>query len=217
MTNPDLLGLPADPILSKEKIMANYSEPMFWGERNCIKPEQIAETGYVSGDNPAAAHENYFRNQTYKCIKELQEGAVAHDDLLFYASSFVTKAGFCGPTSMCTCIGVEDCKVTVTGTGEISDVLGTSGAWVHYMCKQGVLTIPSGITRIGARIFYGCNLDLIYIPKSVTEIGEHAFALEGNQSFETVIRYGGTVAEYRAITKGSGWAEGRSCTVEYAG
>ena len=74
--------------------MANYSEPMFWGERNCIKPEQIAETGYVSGVNPAAAHENYFRNQTYKCIKELQDKALTLDDAWWYFDTFVTKAGF---------------------------------------------------------------------------------------------------------------------------
>lgn len=48
------------------------TEPMFWSGQNCICPEGIAKTGYQSGDNPAAEHENYFRRQTYLCIKELQ-------------------------------------------------------------------------------------------------------------------------------------------------
>lgn len=49
-------------------------EPMYWSGENCVQPEAIAETGYVAGDNPAAEHENYFRHQTYLCIKELQVG-----------------------------------------------------------------------------------------------------------------------------------------------
>lgn len=52
--------------------MSDYTEPMFWSGNNCIQPGSIAQTGYVGGDNPAAEHENYFRHQTYMCIKELQ-------------------------------------------------------------------------------------------------------------------------------------------------
>lgn len=197
--------------------MANYSEPMFWGERNCIKPEQIAETGYVSGDNPAAAHENYFRNQTYKCIKELQARALTTNDIWPYTETTVTKAGFCGPACMCVTIGMENCDATVTGTGEISDSYIKSGKWTHHLCVQGMLDISSGITKIGAYAFYDDKFDMLCIPRSVTEIGEKAFALLNNQPFETIIRYAGTADEFRAITKGSDWAKGRSWTVEYAG
>ena len=52
--------------------MSDYTEPMFWGGNNCICPEGIAQTGYQPHDSPAAEHENYFRRQTYLCIKELQ-------------------------------------------------------------------------------------------------------------------------------------------------
>lgn len=55
--------------------MSEYNtctEPMFWCGNNCLKPEGIAQVGYQAGDNPAAEHENYFRRQTYLCIKELQ-------------------------------------------------------------------------------------------------------------------------------------------------
>lgn len=52
--------------------MNEYTEPMFWGGNRCVQPGQIAQMGYQPGDNPAAEHENYFRRQTYLCIKELQ-------------------------------------------------------------------------------------------------------------------------------------------------
>lgn len=52
--------------------MSDYIEPMFWSGSNCAKPGTIAQAGYQAGDNPAAEHENYFRRQTYLCIKELQ-------------------------------------------------------------------------------------------------------------------------------------------------
>lgn len=52
--------------------MTQITQPMFWGKNHCEEPGAIAQTGYQKGDNPAAEHENYFRRQTYLCIKQLQ-------------------------------------------------------------------------------------------------------------------------------------------------
>ena len=52
--------------------MNTFSQPMYWGDKNCIQPTDIADVGYVPGNNPAAEHENYFRHQTYICLLELQ-------------------------------------------------------------------------------------------------------------------------------------------------
>lgn len=67
--------------------MSDFTEPMYWGGTNCVKPENVAESGYVAGDNPAAEHENYFRHQTYLCLKELQDAITEVNGHLSYIDS----------------------------------------------------------------------------------------------------------------------------------
>lgn len=54
--------------------------PMVWSGDGAENPDGVIDT-YAAGDNPAAAHENYFRYQTQQCIEELQQsvGAMLYD------------------------------------------------------------------------------------------------------------------------------------------
>ena len=67
------------------------------------------------------------------------------------------------------------------------------------------VTIPAGVTNIGYRAFYCCTgLTSITIPASVTTIGADAFYLCRNL---TSIIFEGTIAQWRALSKGAEWNE----------
>ena len=65
------------------------------------------------------------------------------------------------------------------------------------------ITIPDSVTSIGSYAFFGCTgLTSITIPNSVTSIGEAAFS---RCTGLTNIYYGGSSAEWAAVTKGNLW------------
>ena len=78
------------------------------------------------------------------------------------------------------------------------------GDWAFRGCTSlESVTIPTSVTKIGNRTFYDCtSLASMEIPTSVTEIGEDAFAY-CSQLEE--VKYLGTKAQWRNITKGDEW------------
>lgn len=84
----------------------------------------------------------------------------------------------------------------------ISDNVTTIGDSAFNRCKSlASVTIPNSVTTIGAFAFRNCrSLTSVTIPDGVTTIGEDAFSW--CTSLETV-NYGGTKAEWEAITIGA--------------
>ena len=77
------------------------------------------------------------------------------------------------------------------------------GAWAYFCSSLTSITIPDGVTSIGSAAFYGCSsLTSITIPTGVTSIGDSAFKY---CSSLTSITYGGTKAQWEAISLGSDW------------
>ena len=72
-----------------------------------------------------------------------------------------------------------------------------------YKLTLNSITISSGTKKLGIGMFAGCMaLTTVTIPSSVTEIDTGVFIQCSNL---TTINYGGTMAQWRAITKGEYW------------
>ena len=84
----------------------------------------------------------------------------------------------------------------------IPDGITKIQAWAFCGCRARTLTIPTSVSEIGAGAFRSCAFTSATIPKSVTTLGLWAFAY--NSSLKTFY-YGGTAAEWEAISKGPRW------------
>ena len=87
----------------------------------------------------------------------------------------------------------------------IPDSVTSIGYRAFYNCSSLTsITIPDSVTSIGAYAFYICSgLTSITIPDSVTSIGYEAFR---GCSGLTNVKFNGTMAQWKAIDKGSRWS-----------
>ena len=87
----------------------------------------------------------------------------------------------------------------------IPDSVTSIGYRAFYNCSSLTsITIPDSVTSIGDYAFYNCSgLTSITIPDSVTSIGYEAFR---GCSGLTNVKFNGTMAQWKAIDKGSRWS-----------
>lgn len=149
--------------------MTQITQPMFWGKNQCEEPGAIAQTGYQKGDNPAAEHENYFRRQTYLCIKQLQS-------FLFNTADEVTFLG-------------EE------GNLYYLDENGNRLVGEVYIKGIPYLFSPDGILRTGWQTVYGKRY---YYRADTGNIVLGWFMYGGHQYYITLMD-GKLVNQYRTI------------------
>lgn len=103
---------------------------------------------------------------------------------------------------------VLGCKTSVIPSdGSVTSI----GEGAFFCCDELTsVTIPDGVTRIGNYAFAGCiELTSVTIPNSVTSIDNDAFF--GCSRLKSII-FNGTIAQWRAISKGNNWKDGVSST-----
>ena len=147
-------------------------------------PNSVTYIGYsaFSGCNKLESITLPFVGERLNGTSNMHFGYIFGASLYSYNRSYV-------PASLKT--------VVITG--------GSSIGWNAFCDCDGLtsITISEGVTKIGSYAFEYCRgLTSVTIPNSVTNIGDSAFH---GCSGLTSIKYRGTEAQWKAISKGSGW------------
>lgn len=90
----------------------------------------------------------------------------------------------------------------LAGTVTIPGGVKTVGSKAFFGCKITAVTLESGVEEIGASAFISCtSLNAVTLPTTLKTIGESAFF---GCTGLTTVTYGGTEAQWNAITIGTG-------------
>ncbi len=136
----------------------------------------------IPNDGSVTSIESYaFFNCSNLTSITIPDGVTSIGDYAFYNCVGLTS------------ITIPD-SVTSIGDGAFSGCSGLTS-----------ITIPDCVTSIGWDAFFGCSsLTSVTIPDSVTSISGRAFS---GCSGLTSVKFNGTMAQWKAISKGSWWAD----------
>lgn len=134
----------------------------------------------------------------------IPEGVTSIGNSAFSASNNLTSIAI--PNSVTT-IGknaFSSCTQLTSFVCNEGSQLSSIGTDAFYRCTAlKNVVLPEGLTAIPSDAFENCSaLESITIPASVTEIGSIAFY---NCSSLASIMFGGTTAQWKAVTKGTNW------------
>ena len=96
-------------------------------------------------------------------------------------------------------------ETVIEGDGYTLTIKGTVLTKVKYTVPGAAVrvTVPEGVTEIGYEAFYGCgHIKTFYFPHSLQYIAYSAIL---NCAYIEQAHYNGTVEEWTAIDKHSGW------------
>lgn len=110
-----------------------------------------------------------------------------------------------GSNAFSSCLYLSG-SVTIPGSVE------NMGTHIFYNCRAlKEVVIEEGVTELSSFMFMNCSaLETLTIPASVTRFGQSVLA---RCSSLTTVHYGGTIAQWKNISKGFGWDAGANCVV----
>ncbi len=129
----------------------------------------------------------------------IKDGTTVIADNAFYERTGLTNVTIPEGVTSIGNSAFDWCESLVSIT--IPSSVTSIGDGAFYFCLSlESIDIPDGIASIGTCAFYCCDsLTNITIPSSVTSVGDYAFAM---CDFLTDVYYGGTEAQWNAITIG---------------
>ena len=142
-------------------------------------------------------YEEEFWNEgsTFATLK-----ATSFDELEYFTNLETIRNGAFVTCTSLSSVTIPN-SVTTIGDGAFSDCTSLSS-----------VTIPNSATTIGNYAFQNCSsLSSVTIPNSVTTIGDGAFSDCASLSN---INFNGTIAQWKGITKGTGWNYGVPSTTK---
>ena len=161
-------------------------------------------------DGTTTYEEGYwYEGSTFATLK-----ATSFDELKYFTNLETIRNG---AFFNCTSLSSVTIPNSVTTIGEytftnctslssvtIPNSVTTIGDGAFHSCTSlSSVTIPNSVTTIGNVAFYECtSLSSVTIPNSVKTIGNNAFY---NCTSLSNINFNGTIAQWKAITKGTGW------------
>ena len=149
---------------------------------------------------------------------ELIQYAIGKENTSFIIPNSVTSISDC---AFADCLSLKNIEIPDSVTSIASYVFSGCSNLTEVILPCGIteikdltfqhcdslteMVIPEGVTLIDWLAFYGCdNLASVVIPESVTRIGEEAF---GYCARLESITFNGTVEQWNAIEKDTGWNE----------
>ncbi|MGM9632724.1 MAG: leucine-rich repeat domain-containing protein [Eubacteriales bacterium] len=166
-----------------------------------------------------AGVERIGKEAFYACSQSLDSITVSEGNKVYYSSGncLIEKDSKALILGCKNSVIPSDGSVTVIGSCafsacreltsiDIPDSITTIGERAFCGCTSLVSAVlPEGLTGIGGGAFRNCRaLVSVTIPESVTSIGSYVFT---NSKSLVNISFGGTVAQWNAISKSSTWDE----------
>ncbi len=200
-------GLTSMTILDGVASIGNFAFAGCTGLTNIVIPESVTTIGIGAFSGCTS-----LDSITLPFVGATQEGADnAYFGYIFGAGSSTSNDDYV-PSSLKTVVIVSatqidgyafyDCH-SLTSITILSRVTSIGNSAFSGCTGLTSIVIPDSVTSIGASAFYNCrSLMNITIPDSVTSIGARVFC---DCSSLTSIHFGGTKAQWNAISKGYDW------------
>ena len=183
----------------------DWGDAPWYSRRSSVKKVMIADGVTTIGDSA-------FYDCSSLTSVTIPDSVTTIGRYAFYDCTSLTSVTI--PDSVTT-IGSFAFSYCTSLTGvTIPDSVTTIGASAFFVCyRLTSVTIGNSVTTIGDYAFYDCDsLTGVTIPDSVTTIGNYAFA---SCTSLTDVYYGGTQAQWDAISIGSYNEDLQSATIHF--
>ena len=170
--------------------------------RNCSFVSCTSLSSVTIPNSVTTIGEGAFDSCTSLSSVTIPNSVTTIGDSAFYNCTSLSSVTI--PNSVTTIGKYTFANCTSLSSVTIPNSVTTIGESTFYSCTSlSSVTIPNSVKTIGNGTFANCtSLSSVTIPNSVTTIGKITFY---NCTSLSNINFNGTIAQWKAITKGTGW------------